>query len=137
MAGSAGDYLENKILEHIVGKTSFAMPTAYIALCTADPGEANSGAGISEVANSNGYARKATSGSDWGEASGGAISNAAAIVFPQATDSWGTITHYAIMTSPVWGEGYMLVWGDVTTPKTIDSGDTVQFAIGDLDLSCA
>jgi hypothetical protein len=137
MAGSASDYAENKILDHIVGKTSFTMPTVYVALCTAEPGEANSGAGLSEVANSNGYARVATAGGDWNAASGGATSNANAITFPQASGSWGTITHYALMTSPVWGEGYMLIWADLTTPKSITSGDTPQFAAGDLDLTAS
>lgn len=31
----ASDYLENKLLDHIVGKTSFTMPTAYLALIEA------------------------------------------------------------------------------------------------------
>jgi hypothetical protein len=136
MAGSASDYLENKILDHVVGKTSFTMPTAYVALCLAEPGEANSGAGISEVADANGYARVSTAGGDWNAASGGASDNANAITFPQATGSWGTVTHFAIMTSPVRGEGYMLLWGDLTSPKPIDNGDTAEFAAGDLDLTC-
>jgi hypothetical protein len=135
MAGSASDWAENKIAEHIVGKTSFTMPTAYVALCTAAPGEANSGAGISEVANGNNYARVATAGGDWSSAIAGAISNANAITFPQASGSWGTVTHFALMTSPVWGEGYMICWGDLTTPKSIESGDTLQFAVGELDIS--
>jgi len=136
MAGSASDYLENKILEHIVGKVSFAMPTAYVALCTAAPGEAGSGAFISEVPNSGSYARKATAGADWSSAVGGAISNANALSFVQATGSWGTITHFALMTSATYNGGYMLTWSDLTVPKSVESGDTLQFAVGDLDLTC-
>lgn len=137
MAGSAGDWLENKVLDHVTGKTAFAQPTAYIALCLAAPGEANSGAGISEVANLYSYARVATAAGDWNAASGGATANANAITFPQASGgAWGLITHFAIMTSGVYGEGFMMIWGDLTTSKQIDDGDTLQFAAGELDLTC-
>lgn len=138
MAGSAGDWAELKILEHMVGKTSWTMPaTPALALCTADPGEAGTGgAGISEVANSNNYARKAVSGSDWENAAAGAIQNTNPITFNQASGSWGTVTHWAIMTSPVWGEGFIIAYGDLTTPKAIDNGDTPEFAAGDIDLTC-
>jgi hypothetical protein len=136
MAGSASDWAELKILEHMVGKTSWTMPTVYVALMTAAPGEANSGSGLSEVANSNNYARKSTAGGDWNSASAGAIANANAITFNQASGSWGTVSHFALMTSPVHGEGYMIAWGDLTTPKAIDSGDTPEFAAGELDITC-
>lgn len=137
MAGSVGNWTENKFLEHLVGKTSWTKPTAYVALMTAHPGEAGTGgAGISEVANANGYARVATAGGDWENASGGAIQNANAITFNQATGSWGTVTYWALMSSPVWGEGFMMAYGDLTTPKTIDNGDTAEFAAGELDINC-
>lgn len=136
MAGSASDYLENALLDHVTGKSAYTQPTAYVALCTAEPGEANSGAGISEVTNSNNYARKSTAAGDWNSASAGATANANPITFNQASGSWGTVTHFAIMDSPVWGEGYMLLWGDLTTPKAISNGDTPSFAAGDLDLTC-
>lgn len=135
MAGSLSDWAELKVLEHLVGKTAFTMPTIYVALCTAEPGEANSGAGISEVTDANNYARKATAGGDWNAAAAGAIDNGNAITFNQASGSWGTVTHFALMTSPVHGEGFMVAWGDLTTPKSIDSGDTPQFAAGDLDIT--
>ena len=136
MAGSASDFLENKILDHIVGKTAYPMPTAYVALCTADPADPASGSGINEVANSNNYARKATAGGDWNAASGGATSNANAITFNQASGSWGTVTHFCLCSSGTWGEGHVIVHGDLTTPKAIDNGDTPEFAAGELDITC-
>lgn len=135
MAGSLSDYGENKVAELIVGKTAFATPTIYIALLTADPGEANSGAGISEVPDANGYARVATAGGDWAAAAGGLTSNANPITFPQASGSWGTVTHFAGMTSPVWGEGVMLWYGDLTVPKPVTALDTLSFAAGELDIA--
>ena len=133
MTGSASDWTENKIADHLVGKTSFTMPTAHVALMLAEPGEANSAAGLSEVADANGYARVVTAGADWNAASGGHNDNANPITFPQASGAWGLVTHFALMTSPVIGEGYMITWGDLPTPKDITDGDTPQFAAGELD----
>jgi hypothetical protein len=31
--------------------------------------------------------------------------------------------------------GNLLIWGDLTASKTIDSGDTASFAIGELDIT--
>jgi len=30
----------------------------------------------------------------------------------------------------------MLVWADLTTPKAIGDGDTPEFAVGELDITC-
>jgi hypothetical protein len=136
MAGSASDRTERYILEHLVGKNAWAMPTAYAALCTAGPGDAGSGSGINEVANSNNYARKSTAGADWNVAAAGAIDNANAITFNQASGSWGTVTHFALVSSATWGEGYVICHGDLTTAKAIGNGDTPSFAAGDLDITC-
>jgi hypothetical protein len=137
MAGSLSDWGENKVAEHLVGKTAFGMPTAHVALMTAEPGESNSAIGLSEVPDfsGNGYARVATAGSDWGAAVAGNTSNVNSVVFPQATEDWGNITHFALMTSPVWGEGFMISWGVLGTPKNITSGDIPEFAAGELDLT--
>lgn len=136
MAGSLSDYAENKVLEHIVGKTSYTMPSVYVALLTAAPNESASGDEINEVTDANNYARKTTSGV-WGTASGGAITNTSAVTFNQASGSWGTVTHFALMDSGNWGEGYVIAWGDLSASKAIDSGDTPEFAIGDLDLTAS
>jgi len=70
---SFSNYLENEILDHIVGKTSYTMPTAYIALCTSDPTDAGTGASMNEVANSGAYARVVTAGGDWNAAASGEL----------------------------------------------------------------
>lgn len=133
--GSFSNYAEDKVLDHITGKTSFTKPTAYIALCTADPTDGGTGANMSEVANSNNYARVSTAGGDWDASSGGAVANAAAITFPEASGSWGTITHFAIVDSGSHGAGNMLAHGSLSVSKSIVSGDTPKFNIGDLDIT--
>lgn len=127
--GSFSDYLENKVLDHIVGKTSFTMPTAYVALSTTDFTDA--GTGGTEPGDT--YARVTTSGADWAVASGGATSNAAAITFPQASASWGTIGYFAVFDAATVGN--MLFHGTVSPSKAVGAGDTPEFAIGDLDVT--
>lgn len=128
--GSFGDYLENKVLDHVVGKTSYTMPTVYVGLSTADP--LDDASGLAEPSG-NGYARVTTSGADWNAASGGATDNANDLTFPEATGSWGTITHFALFDAAT--AGNMLAHGSLTTSKTIGSGDTAKFAAGDLDIT--
>lgn len=128
--GSFSNYLEVELLDHVVGKTSYAMPTVYIAASTADPTDA--GSGIAEPVGG-AYARVATSGATWAAAAAGAISNAAAITFPEATGSWGTITHFAAYDALTGGN--FLFHGALTVSRAITTGDTLQFPIGDLDIT--
>jgi hypothetical protein len=131
MAGSLGNYAEDKILDHLVGKAAFTMPAdVYVGLSTADPlddasGNAEPGGGS--------YARVTMADTDWAASSGGATSNATAIDFPEATASWGTITHFAIWDAATVGN--MLAHGDLTASKAVGDGDTISFAIGELDIT--
>ena len=128
--GSFSDYWEDRILDHIFGKGSYTPPTIYVALSTADP--TDDGSGLSEPSG-NGYARRQTGASDWNAASGGALDNANEIAFNEATGSWGTVTHFALMDAA--SGGNMLAHGALSQSKTIGSGDTAKFAAGDLDVS--
>lgn len=134
--GSFSNTTENKVLDHIVGKTAFTLPTTVaITLATADPTDAGTGASHNEVANANGYARKDTVGADWNAAAAGAIDNANALAFPEATGSWGTVTHFTGCDSATYGAGDMLWHGSISPTKLIQNGDTPQFAAGDLDIT--
>ena len=130
MAGSLTNYAEGKILDHIVGKTSFTMPSVWVALFTAAPSD--TGGGTECTGGS--YARKSTAGTDW-NATGtdGTTENAAVITFITPTGSWGTATHFALFDAATVGN--MLAWADLTTPQAIGTGNTVTFAIGALVLT--
>jgi len=45
------------------------------------------------------------------------------------------ITHWAIIDNAAHGAGNMIWHGALTASKVIGDGDTVQIAIGDLDLT--
>jgi hypothetical protein len=129
--GSFGDFWENEILDHVFGKGTYTPPTnIFVALSTADP--TDSGGSIAEPSGGS-YARKSTAPADWDTAVSGALDNANAITFVEATGSWGTISHFALYDALTGGN--MLAHGTLTTPKIIDNGDVASFTAGDLDVS--
>lgn len=128
--GSFADYWENEILDHLFGKGNYTPPTIYVGLSTADP--TDDATGLAEPSG-NAYARVATSGANWNAASSGTIDNANDITFPEASGSWGTLTHFALFDAA--SGGNMLAHGSLSVSKSISSGDTAKFAAGDLDVS--
>jgi hypothetical protein len=135
--GSLSDYAENAILDHIVGKTTFLIPTSYIGLKTADPTDDNSG-GTEPTAGTGSYARITTSASDWDTAASGATANATALGFAASTAAWSTgatnLTHFIIMDALTGGN--LLAHGALTTPRAVDAASIIlRFAIGDLDIT--
>lgn len=129
--GSFADYWENEILDHAMMQGSYTMlSNIWVGLSTANP--TDDASGLAEPSG-NGYARVSTDAADWDAASGGTLDNANAITFPEATGSWGTVTHFALFDAA--SGGNMLAHGALGTSKSITSGDTPQFAAGDLDVS--
>jgi hypothetical protein len=128
--GSFSNHWENVILDHLFGKGNYAPPAIYVGLSTSDPTE--SGIGLNEPGG-NGYSRVQTTEADWNVAIDGFLDNAAAITFDAATGDWGTVTHFALFDTV--SAGNMLAYGTLTQAKVIGSGDTVQFASGDLNIT--
>lgn len=123
---SFSNYLENKVLLHVFGATAYTAPsTLYVALFTSDPGETGSGTEVSGGS----YARQTIAFT----VTGNQASNTAAVEFPTATASWGTIT-YAAIYDAVSG-GNLLAYGALTTSKTIASGDVLRIPAGDFDIN--
>lgn len=128
---AASDYLENKLLDHVLTATSYSAPgTRYLGLYTANTGlESNSPS--AEVSGGS-YARQAVT---FAAASSGTSATNATVTFPAATANWGTITHVAVLDAST--SGNVLFWGAVTTSKTIETGDTFQVSSGNLTISLA
>jgi len=128
MAGKS-DYLENKILDFLLGGVSYTPPsTVYIALFTVAPTDAGGGTEVS----GGGYARVAVANNttNFPAASNGSKSNGTTITFPIATADWGTVVAVGIFDAAT--AGNLLFWANLTTSKTIQNGDTAQFAAGSL-----
>ncbi len=123
------DYLENEILDHILGTGAYTSPgTVYIGLSTGSFGDDNSGTELS----GSGYARQSAA---FDAASGGTTDNSSAIEFPAATGSWGTVSHFGIFDAS--SSGNLLIHGAFTSSKTITTGDILRIAAGDLDVTAA
>lgn len=89
--------------------------------------------GTTVIEPGDGYGRVSTSSSDWNAASNGTVDNANNITFPQASGDWGMVTHCAIYDASTGGN--FDVWGELTSPREILNGDTLQLAAGDADVS--
>jgi len=123
---SFSNFLENKVLGHVFGATPYTAPaTLYVGLFTSSPGETGSG---SEVSGGS-YARQTIAFT----VTGNQASNTAAVEFPTATASWGTITFAAIYDAS--SGGNLLAYGALTTSKTIDNGDVFRIPAGDFDIN--
>jgi hypothetical protein len=122
------NYLENKVLLHVFGGTAYTAPsTLYLALYTSDPGDGNTGTECSGTS----YARQTITFTVVNDTA----SNNAAVEFPVAGSSWGTITHVGILDNLT--SGNLLAHGALTASKAIASGDVFRVENGDLDITLA
>ena len=123
------NFLENALINATLRNTSYTSPTTtYLALYTSDPTDADTGTEVSGGS----YARQAIT---FGAPSNGTSTNSAAIEFPQATGSWGTITHVGIRDASTTGN--LLYHTPLDVSKTIASGDIFKIAIGSLSVTLA
>lgn len=126
------------LLNSLFGKTSnlgalATVPTVHVALSTTAPAE--DGTNVTEPVGA-GYARVATAAGDWNAATladPALLDNLNAINFPSPSGSWGTVTHFVLFDALT--SGNVLASGALAASRTIQSGDTVSFPAGDLDVT--
>jgi hypothetical protein len=123
--GSLSDYAEGKLLDHLFNTAYSPVATVYLALCTADPTDAATGAACNEVPNAGNYARTAIA---FGAAGSRQITQNAVTTFPTANAGWGTASHWAIVDIGTYGAGNVLAHGAFAVPKSIVSGNTPSVA---------
>jgi len=123
------NYLENALINVTLRATSYTTPTTvYVALYTTDPTDADTGTECSGTS----YARQSVT---FGAPSNGASTNSAAVEFPQAGSSWGTITHIGIRDALTTGN--LLYHTPLDASKTIATGDVFRIATGSLSVTLA
>ncbi len=123
------DYLENEILDHILGTGAYTMPTTvYVGLSTGSFNDDNSGTELS----GSGYARQSIA---FNAASSGTADNSGAVDFPAATGSWGTVSHFGLFDAST--SGNLLIHGALTASKAVATGDILRIAAGDMDITAA
>lgn len=120
---SMGDYLEDKLRDHVLRGIAYASPgTVYLHLYTSATTDAGGG---TEVAGGS-YARQAVT-FQAGAAGTGAGDNSAPVSFGNMPGA--TVTHAALRD----GTGNLLFHAPLTSPKTVNAGDTLTFAAGEID----
>lgn len=123
------NYLENALINGTLRGTTYTAPTTvYIGLYTSDPTDADTG---TEVTGGS-YARQSVT---FGAPSNGVSTNSAAIEFPQATGTWGTVGWIGI--EDALSGGNLLYHTPLDASKTIESGDIFKIAIGSLSVTLA
>ena len=121
------NYLEDKLLDHVLNNASFTSPTTvYVGLFTAAPTDTTAGTEVSGGS----YARQVLSVST---ASEGVVTSDADVNFPQATGNWGTIV--ALGIHDALSSGNLLMYTDLTTSKTIETGDILKVSSGSLTVT--
>jgi len=121
------NYLENALINGTLRATTYTAPTTvYVGLYTSDPTDANTGTEVSGGS----YARTAVT---FGAPSNGVSTNSAAVEFPQATASWGTVAYLGILDAAT--SGNLLYHTALDTSKTIDTGDIFKIAVGSLSVT--
>lgn len=122
-------YLENALINATLRNTSYTSPaTVYVGLYTSDPTDANTGTEVSGGS----YTRTAVT---MGSPTDGVSTNSAAVEFPQASGSWGTVGWIGILDAS--SSGNLLYHTALDTSKTISSGDIFKIAIGGLSVTLA
>jgi hypothetical protein len=127
----------NTILDLLFGQSAFSnLSTMYMGLSTTTI--QNDGSGATEPSTSGtAYARVAITNNktNWGTASAASLSNAVAVTFAESTASWGTITYVFLAAGATAGVADLWYFEALTTPKTVQTATTVQFAIGAITAS--
>lgn len=130
------------LLRNMTGKSQqiSIASTCYIGLLTADPTHDDNdnvvfaevtGPGYERVLIGNYQAAVSQALSD--PSDDGTTANTLSILFPEAEDDWGTVTHFALFSAKESGEPHL--WGALTSPVTISQGYVALFKPGTLSIT--
>ena len=68
------------------------------------------------------------------EPTDGLVTNQNDINFDESTANWGTITHYVIYDSPTVDDGNLLMYGELSTPRSVETATIMTIKAGYLKL---
>ena len=125
---SLSNLFETRVLTWLFTGDAVTRPSSfYVALFTSNPAEDASGTEVSTSGTA--YARQSVTFS----VSGNTATNTAAIEFPTATASYGTVTHVGVYDAST--AGNLIAYAALTTSKAIDTGDVMRIPSSDLDVT--
>lgn len=125
---SFSNTFETRVLTWVFTSSSATRPTAwYMALFTSNPADDASGTEVSTSGTA--YARQSATFT----VSGDTASNSAAIEFPTATASFGTVSHVGVFDASTGGN--LIAYAALSASKAIDTGDVFRIPSGDFDVT--
>ncbi len=124
-------YAGNETLDHWVkGAVAPAPAARWASLHDGNPGLT----GANEI-NETGYGRVDVSALFADVASGKTIDNSGAITFGPATEDWAEATWFGIWDAETVGN--FIAYDQLDDPKTVENGDSAEFAAGAFDVTIA
>jgi hypothetical protein len=131
------NYLEDQITGWIAGTTFAGAPSAtFVQLYDGDP--LDTGAGGTPIVIATAARLSVASGAgSWtrGTSGDGTITNASAFTITSSATATASATHFTVWDASA--SGNLLFYGELTTAKTIASGDEVKFNTSSLTLTVA
>lgn len=126
-------YFLNCVAGNLFGtKTTPSIPsTYYIGLSTTAP--SIDGTNVTEPDTAAGYARVALM--TLSEPVTSVVTNSQAITFDESTASWGTVTHFVIYDTAERGSGNLLMYGQLSTARVVETATIMTIKAGYLKLS--
>jgi hypothetical protein len=133
---SKSNTTENDVIDCIIrgiDPSYRANASRYIALYTADPGEA--GTAITNESAYGSYARVLVDAdTGFSAASSGSSQNTGLIQFPECSSGSETITHFGIVTTAS-GAGQLLYSAALSSSRSVSAGIQPQFSAGSLTIN--
>jgi hypothetical protein len=131
MPGSKSAYLENALLNQVLGSVAWTPPAVvYVALSSEVYDENAYGTAFNEIVGA-GAARVAVANNltNWPLTNGSSQkTNGATITFPAATNLWPEARSFYLLDAP--SGGNILYGGNLLTPRILGAGDTASLAPG-------
>lgn len=123
---AASNYLENELLDHMLGTGAFTAPTnVYVKLHTGDPGEDCTLLPATEAT------RKVVT---FAAASGGTASSSSAATWTSVSTT-ETYSHWSLWDAST--AGNPLCYGALGSSVAVTAGDNFEIASGDIDITLA
>lgn len=131
--GSLGDNYQDAALDALLGSGFTKPTTVWVSLYTFAPSAIGGGTEVSGGS----YSRVSltNNATNWPNAFAGSKSNGAAVTFPTATSSWGTLVAFGIHDNAT--ADSLIMWGMLSIASAILAGDTASFDVGALSMSAS
>jgi len=129
-------YTENKLLDHLLRSTAWALPTGYLGLLQGNPTDGGASSAEVTTAGTNGYARQAVGtggGCVFSAAASGSITTNTNVTWgPSTGGPWGTASYVGMWDALTGGN---LIFYCDSTNVAVPTNDSYRITTGNLTLA--